>query len=101
MWQGQRASTGNMLDQQCDTFLLEVMTYLKSRFRNLQEKPYSLFRMFNPRKPDDVKLDCVILEGSLVDLMRVHSCEVSTKGHSSGPTISHWILDVKTKGHTL
>lgn len=45
--------------------------------------------------------DCVILEGSLVDLMRVHSCEVSTKGHSSGPTISHWILDVKTKRHTL
>ena len=41
---------GIMLDQQFDTFLTEVLTYLKSRFENLQEEPYSLFRAFDPRE---------------------------------------------------
>ena len=42
-------NAGNMLDQQFDTFLTEVLNYLKTRFGNLQEKPYSLVRIFNPR----------------------------------------------------
>ena len=41
---------GNMLDQQFVTFFTEVMTYLKARFGNLQEKPCSLFRIFEPRE---------------------------------------------------
>ena len=41
---------GNMLDQQFDTFLTEVLTYLKSRFGNLQEKPCSLFRILDQRE---------------------------------------------------
>ena len=41
---------GNMLDQQFETFLTEVLTYLKSRFGNRQEKPCSLFRIFDPRE---------------------------------------------------
>ena len=185
----------NMLDQQFDTFLTEVLNYLKTRFGNLQEKPYSLFRIFDPRempqtlaaygyneirslvqyfgylltekekenildqwpmlrtrlsrqkannpvdvfanllasKPDDVK-DCLVLvdlmmtlspstakcersfsamnqlksnvrtrisQGSLVDLMRVRSSDVSTKEYCPGPAISHWILDAKTKRHIL
>ena len=40
----------NMLDQQFDTFLTEVLTYLKLRFGNLQEKPCSLFRIFDQRE---------------------------------------------------
>ena len=172
---------GNMLDQHFDTFLTEVLNYLKTRFGNLQEKPYSLFRIFDPRempqtlaayghneirspvqyfgwpmlrtrlsrqrannpvgvfanllasKPDDVK-DCLVLvdpmmtlspstdkcersfsamnqlksnvrtrisQGSLVDLMTVRSSDVSTKEYCSGPAISHWILDAKTKRHIL
>jgi len=31
-------------------FLTEVLNYLKTRFGNLQEKPYSLFRIFDPRE---------------------------------------------------
>ena len=32
-------NAGNMLDQQFDTFLTEILNYLKTRFENLQEKP--------------------------------------------------------------
>ena len=42
-----------------------------------------------------------ISRGSLVDLMRVSSSDVSTKEYCSGPAISHWILDAKTKRHIL
>ena len=188
-------NAGNMLDQQFDTFLTKVLNYLKTRFGNLQERPYNLFRIFDPRempqtlaaygyneirslvqyfgylltekekenildqwpilrtrlsrqkannpvdvfanllasKPDDVK-DCLVLvdimmtlspstakcersfsamnqlksnvrtrisQGSLVDLMRVRSSDVSTKEYCPGPAISHWILDAKTKRHIL
>ena len=43
-------NAGNMLDQQFDTFLTEVLNYMKTGFGNLQEKPYSLFRIFDPRE---------------------------------------------------
>ena len=43
-------NAGNMLDQQFDTFLAEVLNYLKTRFGNLQEKPFSLFRIFDPQE---------------------------------------------------
>ena len=162
---------GIMLDQQFDTFLTEVLTYLKSRFRNLQEEPYSLFRAFDPReipqtlaadgyneirslfqqfgyfltekekesildpwpmlrtrlsrqrannpvdvfsnllasKPDDVKdwnfsamnQPKRISQGRLVDVMRFRSSDVSTNEYCSGPAISHWILDAKTKRHIV
>ena len=42
-----------------------------------------------------------ISQGRLVDLMRVRSSDVSTKEYFPGPTISHWILDAKTKRHIL
>ena len=42
-----------------------------------------------------------ISQGSLVDLMRVRSSDVSTKEYCPGPAISHWILDAKTKRHTV
>ena len=42
-----------------------------------------------------------ISQGSLVDLMRVSSSDVSTKEYCPGPAISHWILDAKTKRHIL
>ena len=41
-------NAGNMLYQQFDTFLTDVLNYLKTRFGNLQEKPYSLFTIFDP-----------------------------------------------------
>ena len=43
----------------------------------------------------------LISQGILVDLMRVPSSDVSTKEYCSGPAISHWILDAKTKGRTV
>ena len=43
-------NAGNMLDQQFDTFLTEVLNSLKTRFGNLQERPYNLFRIFDPRE---------------------------------------------------
>lgn len=186
---------GNMLENQFDAFLSEVLTYLKSRFGNLQQKPYSLFSIFDPRempqnlaaygqqeirslvqyfghlltekeqegvlnqwpmlrtrlsrqkasnpvdvfsnllasRPDDVK-ECIVLldlmmtlspstakcersfsamnqlknsirsrmsQGSLIDLMRVRSSDVSTKEFAPGPAISHWMLDGKQKRHIL
>ena len=39
---------GNILDQQFDTFLSEVVTYLGSRFGNLHKELYSLFGIFDP-----------------------------------------------------
>ena len=42
-----------------------------------------------------------ISQGILVDLMRGPSSDVSTKEFCSGPAISHWILDAKTKGRTV
>ena len=42
-----------------------------------------------------------ISQGSLVDLMRVRSSDVSTEEYCPGPAISHWILDAKTKRHIL
>lgn len=42
-----------------------------------------------------------ISPGSLVDLMRFRSSDVSTNEYCSGPAISHWILDAKTKRHTV
>ena len=43
-------NAGNMLDEQFNTFLTEVLNYLETRFGNLQEKPYSSFRIFDPRE---------------------------------------------------
>ena len=185
---------GNILDEQFNTFLSEVVTYLGSRFGNLQKEPYSFFGIFDPRempenlaayghhevrklvqyfghltekekesildqwpmlrtrlsrqrannpvgvfanllasRSDDVK-ECLVLldlmmtlspstatcersfsamnqlksnvrsrisQRSLVDFMRVRSADVSSKEYSSGPAISHWILDAKTKRHIL
>ena len=42
-----------------------------------------------------------ISQGSLVDLMRVRSSDVSTKEYCPGPAISQWILNAKTKRHIL
>lgn len=46
----QQTHPGNMLNQQFDTFLSEAVTYLGSRFGNLQDEPYSLFGVFDPRE---------------------------------------------------
>ena len=42
-----------------------------------------------------------ISQERLVDLTRVCSSDVSTKEYCPGPAISHWILDAKTKRHTV
>ena len=42
-----------------------------------------------------------ISQERLVDLTRVCSSDVSTKEYCPGPAIFHWILDAKTKRHTV
>ncbi|KAJ7363201.1 hypothetical protein OS493_011482 [Desmophyllum pertusum] len=42
-----------------------------------------------------------ILQRSLVDLMRVRSSDVSTKEYTSGPAITHWILDADEEAYIV
>lgn len=45
-----RAGTSQSLDSQFDSFLIEVKGYLETRFGNLQEEPFSYFRVFDLRE---------------------------------------------------